>query len=345
MPHAAVTHPLTEPPQPGVPVEIAPGVLWLRLPLPYKLDHINLYLFEEADGWALFDTGIGDDGSIALWERVLAGPLGGRPIVRLVVSHFHPDHVGLAGWMHGRFAPAFHMTLGEYLFSRVMMQPPDDASTAANTEFYRRCGLDAVAVGQVVGRGLGYLSRITGLPPSFERLTHGDTLRMGGRDWRVLTGGGHAPEQAMLWCEADRLLLSADQVLTHITPNVSVFSMQPAANPLTLFLGSLAELRATVDPEVLTLPSHHLPFHGLHARVAELEAHHAERCALIREACRATPRTCADLLPVLFRRALDAHQLSFAVGEALAHINHLVASAALSVEQDGTGVLRYRSQA
>ncbi|MGQ9370437.1 MBL fold metallo-hydrolase [Azospirillum sp. ST 5-10] len=336
-------YPLAEPPPVGTTVEVAPGVLWLRMPLPYALDHVNLYLFEEADGWSVFDTGIGDAASQEIWEGLLATTLGGRPVVRLVVSHYHPDHVGLAGWLHERFAPAFHMTQSEYLFSRLLMQPRDEAATAAYTAFYRRCGLGGEAVEQLLGRGLGYLSRVTGLPPSFERLMPGGSLRMGGRDWRVLTGGGHSPEQALLHCPADRLFLSADQVLAHITPNVSVFMMQPTADPLTQFLDSLAEIRATTAEDTLVLPSHRLPFRGLHTRVAELEAHHAHRCDLILEACRPAPRSCADLVPVLFRRALDAHQLGFAVGEALAHINHLVAKGALAAEADAGGTLLYRS--
>jgi glyoxylase-like metal-dependent hydrolase (beta-lactamase superfamily II) len=318
-------------------------VLWLRLPLPYALDHINLYLFEEADGWTLFDTGIGDDASKALWEEVLANRLGGRPIVRVVVSHYHPDHVGLAGWLHERFGMPLHMAQAEYLFSTFQKQPRDAAAHAAYAAFYRQCGLDETAVEQVLGRGLGYLSRTTGLPPSFERLMAGDTLRMGGRDWRVLTGGGHSPEQVMLYDEAGCLFLSADQVLAHITPNVSVFTVQPNADPLTLFLRSLAELRAQVPEDALVLPSHRLPFRGLHARLTQLEEHHAHRCALILEACAAQPKSCKDLIPVLFHRALDPHQLSFAVGEALAHINHLVVKGTLRKECCADGVIRYRS--
>lgn len=342
MPDSSLHHPVIELPASGTGVDVAPGVLWVRMPLPYALDHVNIYLFEERDGWAVFDTGIGDAVSQDCWEHLLATTLGGRPVVRVVASHYHPDHLGLVGWLHERFAPELHMTQGEYLFSRMMMQPRDAAAQAAHTAFYRGCGLDEPTVDAVMGRGLGYLARTTGLPPSFERLMPGRTLRMGERDWRVLTGGGHSPEQAMLYCPADGLFLSADQVLPHITPNVSVFTMQPKADPLALFLESLNEIRGEVDPGALVLPSHRVPFHGLHTRIAELEAHHAHRCDLILDACAAAARTCAELLPVLFKRALDPHQLGFAVGEALAHINHLVIRGALDVERDGQGVLRYR---
>lgn len=340
---STLRYPMAEPPAPGAAAEIAPGVLWLRMPLPYALDHINLYLFEEADGWTLFDTGIGDDTTREIWEGLFGTVLRGRPIVRLVVSHYHPDHIGLAGWLHERFTPSFHMTQGEYLFSRVMMLPRDEAIHDAYTAFYRRCGVDEEGVEHLLGRGLGYLSRVTGLPPGFERLMPGETLRMGGRDWRILTGGGHSPEQAMLYCAADRLFLPADQVLAHITPNISVFMMQPNADPLAQFLASLAELRETVDADALAMPSHRLPFYGLHTRLGELEAHHAQRCRLILEACGPRSRSCVDVLPVLFKRRLDPHQLGFAVGEALAHINHLVVGGALHVSTDERGVALYRA--
>lgn len=340
---AFVTHPISSAPEFGAPVEIAPGVLWLRLPLPYALDHINVYLFEEEDGWALFDTGIATDESIAHWEHVLAGPLGGRPIKRLVVSHYHPDHVGLAGWMHKRFAPAYHMTTTEYLFCQLMMRHRQAEGDVVNVPFYRACGLDDEGIEQVMRRGLGYLDRVTGLPPRYEGLVRGRTLRMGGRDWIILAGGGHSPDQAMLWCPADNLFLSADQVLTHITPNISVFAVQPNADPLTEFLDSLQQLRETVSANALVLPSHHLPFQGLPTRVDQLTAHHESRCSAIMQACAGGARSTLDILPVLFRRKMDPHQMSFAIGEALAHLNHLIHKGQLAKLTDAAGVDRYRA--
>lgn len=335
-------HPVAVPPPPGQMTEIAPGVLWLRLPLPYALDHVNLFLFEDDGGWALFDTGIGDDTSRALWMTALSGPLGGKPITRLLVSHFHPDHVGLAGWFHDRFAPRFFMPQAEYLYSRMMSGSQDARSRAFQGTFYRQCGLDTERVDQLINRGLSYLTRTTGLPPSFERLIGGQTVRIGGRDWRVLTGGGHSPEQAVLWCEAERLFFSADQVLARISPNVAVFAVEPEADPLGLFVQSLAEIRAAVPENALVLPGHNLPFVGLHRRIDELTEHHEQRCALVVEACRAAPKTCAEVVPLIFRRALDPHQLSFAVGETLAHLNRLIREGRMLAEMQD-GVLSYRA--
>lgn len=335
--------PFAEPPPFGEPVQVAPGILWLRLPLPYALDHVNLYLLEDGDGWALFDTGLGDEHSRILWDSVLKGALGGRPITRLVVSHCHPDHVGLAGWLDERFAPPVHMTQAEYLSTRVLLNGQTDRSRESLKDFYRSCGLDENALDGLLGRGQRYLSQTTGLSPAFEPLIAGQTLRLGGRDWRILTGGGHSPDQAMLWCEADRLFLAADQVLERISPNVSVLAMQPNADPLSLYRASLQELVGTIPPDVLVLPSHRRPFYGLHERARQLDAHHAERCARIAAACRPAAQTCAQLIPVIFHRSLDSHQLGFAVGEALAHINHMVRAGVLSVETGRDGIPVYRT--
>lgn len=340
----SIRHPFPEPPTAGTVATIAPGILWLRMALPFALDHINLYLFEEPDGWSLFDTGLGVEESIAVWESLLDGPvLSGRPVTRLIVSHHHPDHVGLAGWMHRRFAPHFMMTQGEYLYARMLQSPRTPADDEAHTRFFHACGLDGAGIEAMMGRGMNYLKRTSGLPPTFERLADGDTLSLGGRSWRVLTGGGHTLEQAMLFCAEENIILTADQVLTHISPNVGVPLTQPESDPLANFLETLDALDAVCDDDTLALPSHHLPFRGLGVRAAELRDHHARRCDDLLDACRERPATVVDLLPSLFNRRLDAHQMGFAVAEALAHVNHLRRQGALIRDIDTDGIWRYRA--
>jgi glyoxylase-like metal-dependent hydrolase (beta-lactamase superfamily II) len=333
----------SEAPEFGQPIEIVPGILWLRLALPYALDHVNLYLFEEPGGWGLFDTGLGDDRSRETWQQVLAGPLGGKPITQLVVSHHHPDHVGLAGWFEERYAMRVSMTRVEYLFTRFLAQMRSPGQNRMLEQYFGQIGLSETESQNVLGDGLSYLSRVTLMDGGYHRLVQGDGLRLGGRDWRVLTGGGHSQDQMMLWCEADRLFLSADQVLSHISPNVSVYPIEPTDNPLGEYLASLGEIRATIPDDVLVLPGHRLPFHGLHLRAAELAQHHAGRCALIAAGCRERPLSCADLLPILFRRTLDAHQSGFALGEAQAHLNYMQSLGELAAKADAEGVIRYRS--
>lgn len=322
-------------------IEIAPGVFWLRMALPFALNHINLYLFEDGPGWALLDTGVGTPQSIEAWERVLAGPLGGKPITRMLASHFHADHVGLAGWFHERYGIPLHMAQTEYLLSKAL-GVRDEATRSEQAAFYQSTGLKPEQISEILDSGHNYLTLMKRLPESFERIRAGDEIAFGGRAWRVFTGGGHAFEQVMLWCKRDRLFFAADQVLAHISPNVSVLHIQPRANPLSEYLASLAEIQSSIPDDVLVLPCHNLPFYGLHDRTRDLTEHHAHRCELIADACRGESLTCEQILPIMFRRVLDPQQVSFAIGEALAHLNYMVAAGALVVEPGNDCSLRYR---
>jgi len=320
-------------------VEVAPGVLWVRFQLPFQLNHVNVYLIEDDGGWAVLDTGIGNEQTKAAWELMFAGPLAGRRITRVICSHYHPDHLGLVGWLTAKFAAPLWMSRVEFLTSLAVQNP----HFAANLAFYRERGLPLDDSVKVTEGGHGYLRLVTGLPTRFSRLIDGAMLRIGGRDFTVFTGGGHAPEQAMLYDAANRLFLSADQVLTKISPNISVQGMEPDADPLGEYLASLSRLTALVSGDALVLPGHHVPFTGLHTRLAELADHHATRCALIADACRAFPRTPAEMLPVLFKRVMDPHQTGFAFGEVVAHVNYMIGRGALVQERGEDGVLRIRS--
>jgi glyoxylase-like metal-dependent hydrolase (beta-lactamase superfamily II) len=337
--NAPILFPHPEPPPPGGYVEIAPGVLWVRFRLPFLLNHVNAYLIEDDGGWAVLDTGIGNDETKAEWEAVFAGPLAGRRVTRVICSHYHPDHIGLVGWLTEKFAAPLWMSRVEFLTSLAVQNP----HFAANKMFYRERGLPLDDSLKVAEGGHGYLRLVTGLPTRYSRLADGDSLRIGGRAFSVFTGGGHAPEQAMLYDAAGGLFLSADQVLTKISPNISVHGMEPDADPLGEYLTSLSRLAQHVAADALVLPGHHVPFTGLHTRLAELADHHAARCALIIDACRDAPRTPADMLPVLFKRVMDPHQTGFAFGEAVAHVNYLIGRGELRQERSEDGVLRIRS--
>jgi glyoxylase-like metal-dependent hydrolase (beta-lactamase superfamily II) len=338
-PHAALTFPHPEPPPPGGTKEVAPGILWLRLPLPFLLDHVNVYLLREEDGWTLIDTGLGDDATRAIWERVLSGPLEGRPIVRVLATHLHPDHAGLVGWLTRRFDAPLLMSRTDFLVSLAFQ----NQAFAENRPYFRERGLDEPAVERMVTLGLGYLKRTTGLPPQYLRLRAGDTLTLGGRRFDVLTGGGHAPEQIILHAPEAGLFFAADQVLARISPNVAVQSLEPRSDPLGEYLASLQAVGAAIPPDVLVLPGHDVPFIGLHARLGQLAAHHAARLDLLREACRTRALTPMEVVPVLFRRALDPHTTSFAFGEAMAHVNWLLHRGELREERGADGFLRYRT--
>jgi glyoxylase-like metal-dependent hydrolase (beta-lactamase superfamily II) len=336
----ALTYPFPTPPAPGEVVEVAPGILWIRMPLPFRLNHVNIYLIEDGDGWAVLDAGIGNDTTRSIWETLVTGPLAGRRLTRLIVSHYHPDHIGLAGWLAQRFDLPLLMSQTTYLGCLNISLSPGALDAQPYRDFYLRNGLDAKTTGIVTTLGHGYLKMVTPLPPTFNRIVAGDSLRIGGRTFAVLSGDGHAPEQVMLYCAAEKLFLAADQVLAKISPNVSVWAVDPLGDPLGLYLRSLKTLRRELPADTLVLPGHQLPFHGLHERSGELIAHHEHRCAAIENACRMAPRSAADLVPVIFHNPLDPHQMSFAFSEVLAHVNYMVRVGRLVWTEPANGIAR-----
>jgi glyoxylase-like metal-dependent hydrolase (beta-lactamase superfamily II) len=321
---SSLTFPAPEPPPTSQVIEIAPGILWARIPLPFRLNHINVYLIDDGDGWAVLDTGIGNEATRAVWTALVDGPLAGRRLTRLIVTHFHPDHIGLAGWLCERFGLALLTSQTSYLSCANISLSPGALDAKPYRDFYLRHGLDAETTQRVATQGHNYLRMVSGLPPTFMRLVAGDTLKIGGRSFDVLTGNGHAPEQVMLYCAADNVFLAADQVLAKITPNISVWAVDPQGDPLGLYIRSLNELKQQIPADALVLPGHQLPFRGLHTRGDQLIAHHEARCAAIAKACRAAPRSAAELVPVLFHLQLDPHQMSFAFSEVQAHVNYML---------------------
>lgn len=328
--------PFPEPPRPGRWAEVAPGVLWARLALPFRLDHVNVYAIEDRDGWVLVDSGIADPPTREAWEALLP-PLG--RVAALLVTHHHPDHVGLAGWLCERLAVPLWTSRTAFLSVTAFAHLPGLLEADEYGRFYASHGTPPEVAALVSTQGHRYLRRIAMPPRTYRRLAAGGTVPLGGRDWEVLAGEGHAAEQLML--RAKGLLLAADQVIEKITPNVSVLAFEPDGDPLADYEASLRDLAAGTPEGVLVLSGHRLPFVGLHERVAALLAHHEARCDLILRACAEAPRTVWDLLPVLFPRRLDPHETGFALSEALAHVNHLAARGALCWEESG-GLRRVR---
>jgi glyoxylase-like metal-dependent hydrolase (beta-lactamase superfamily II) len=334
--------PVAAPPRPGKTLAIAPGVWWLRMPLPFALDHINLWLLEDGPGWTIVDAGYATPKTQELWERIFAEQLGRLPVTRLIATHYHPDHIGLADWLTRRWQAPLWLTEKEWLFARVMSRDADDFGPLRRG-FARRAGLDEAASAMFGERENSYRRGVPAVPASFQRLADGMTLMIGGREWRVIVGEGHAPELACLYCAETGVLIAGDQVLPKISPNISVAAHEPDGDPLARYLASLAKLRQEIPPATLVLPSHNLPFFGLHRRIDKLIAHHRARCAEVVAAC-AQPKTAMELVPVLFRRGLDWHQMGFALGEALAHLNYLMHQGSLSRVLDSDGAHRFASQ-
>jgi glyoxylase-like metal-dependent hydrolase (beta-lactamase superfamily II) len=336
----ALDHPWSEPPAPGGTIDVAPGVKWLRMPLPFQLNHINLWLVDDGAGWAIVDTGVGLDDVRALWERIFAEHLGGRPVTRVIVTHFHPDHMGNAAWLTERFDVDLWCAQAEYLIGQMAWRTGEARDNEPRLRHYRRNGCSEEALAALRQRGNHYPRLVPTMPTAFREIRDGDALAIGGRRWSVIVGRGHSPEHAALWCEETGVLISGDQVLPRITTNISVWPDQPWGNPLRLYLDSLDRFRG-IGAGALVLPAHGLPFRGLPERLAELRTHHAARLAETLDAI-TEPRSAADIVPVLFRRELDSHQLGFALGEALAHL-HFVEADGRAVRIVGAdGVHRFR---
>jgi glyoxylase-like metal-dependent hydrolase (beta-lactamase superfamily II) len=327
-------------PASGHTLEVAPGVRWLRMGLPFALNHINLWLLEDGDGWTVVDCGIANEATRAAWEQVFAQELGGRPIRRVIVTHCHPDHVGLSGWLCERWQAPLWMTVGEYGFARMMSAGLPGADGPAMVPHFRRHGLnDPQLLAELDARKKYYPSLVPKVPDHFTRLDERYPVRIGTHAWRVITGTGHSPEHAALYCEALGVLISGDMVLPRISTNTSVFPIEPEMDAVGHFLDSLQKF-LPLPQDTLVLPSHGKPFRGLHRRIAQLQAHHAARLDEVRAAC-ATPQSAADIVPLMFQRELDAHQLTFAMGEALAHLHRLSDAGELRRIDGDDGVLRF----
>lgn len=324
------------PPAEGKAHMLAPGVHWVRHPLPFALDHVNVWLLEDGATWTLVDTGVHSSRSQSAWEAVFAGPMQGRSASRVLATHFHPDHIGLAAWLCQRFSSDLWTSRSEWLLARLLHQDQTSALRDEIRTFYSAAGLDDEQTQALTERGNAYARGVPALPARYHRLRQGDGVRIGDRLWRVVTGGGHSPEHVCLACEDAGLLIAGDMILPGISPNVSVWANEPDADPLSEFFDGLSRLRGLPD-DLLVLPSHGVPFYGLHGRIDELLHHHEIRLSEVMDACAAAPQSVGDITRLLFRRPLDTHQLSFAVGEALAHLNHLVARGQVRRETDAAG--------
>jgi len=334
-------------PKPGGTVEVAPGVHWLRTALPFKLDHINLWLLqdndEDGDGWTIVDTGINRDEVRDAWKSVFADHFtDAKPLKRVIVTHFHPDHFGLAGWLTRRFRVPLWMPREEWTQARMLTLETSESSRGAFSRFYHAAGFDEEMMDAAKARAGRYARSVSRAPASFVRIADADEIVIGGRVWRTIVGTGHSPEHACLYSEELDVLISGDQVLPKISPNISVWPQEPEADPLALFLSSLDKLRG-LGPDTLVLPSHNLPFRGLDGRIDDLQSHHAERLEATLGFC-SEPVTGVQVLRQLFLRELDTHQLFFALGETLAHLHYLMGRGKVRRRRDADGVHLFQRQ-
>ncbi|MCI2399570.1 MBL fold metallo-hydrolase [Aliiroseovarius subalbicans] len=320
---APLSFPFPDAPGEGEAVQIADGVLWLRLPLPMKLDHVNVYAFEDADGWTIVDTGFDTSRTRRIWDTLLAGPLGGKPIARVVVTHHHPDHVGLAGMFQRDHGAELITTRTAWLFSRMLLLDEQMVPVDETLAYWRAAGMDPeVYEKRRTERPFNYADIVADMPLGFRRIKEGSVIRFGGRDWDVRIGNGHAPEHATLWSRDCDLVIGGDQLLATISPNLGVYATEPEADPVGDWLDSCETLAPHARDTHLVLPGHKLPFTGLPTRMRQLIQNHHHALERL-EAFLETPHTAGDCFPPLFKRKIGEGEYGLALVEAVGHVNHL----------------------
>lgn len=315
--------PFAEAPAEGKVTEVAPGLLWLRLPLPMTLDHVNCYVLDDGDGWTLVDCGLATNRAKAIFESLLTGPLEGKPLRRLIVTHHHPDHIGLAGWFIARGVELL-TTRTAWLYARMLTLDRQETYSPQALTFARRAGMTEAQLATRAGeRPFNFADVVAPLPLGFTRLSEGAEITAGGRRWRVAYGQGHAPDHAVLFSQDDNLVLAGDQVLPGISPLISVYPTEPAEDPLSAFLTATAALAHLAREDHLVLPGHKLPFTGLPRRLTEMADHHEQALSRLLDHLR-QPRLAVDCFPMLFKRPVTQATFGMALGESVAHLNCLL---------------------
>lgn len=339
-----IRYPWDIPPEHGAAIEVAPGVLWTRLPLPMKLDHVNIYALDEGDSWTVIDTGFASKKSRAIWQDFMAGPLGGKPVSRVIVTHHHPDHVGLAGWFQSDLNAELITTRTAWLMARMLTLDVQEKPVQETLEFWRSSGMDPEIFDKRASeRPFNFGDIVAPMPLGYTRIKQDDTIQIGGRTWDVHIGNGHAPEHATFWSRDDNLVIGGDQLLPSISPNIGVYATEPMADPLAEWLEACERFVPLARADQLVLGGHKLPFTGLPMRLKQLiDNHHGGLKRLL--AYLDTPKTAAACFSPLFKRKIGEGEYGLALVEAIAHLSHLYQTGQVTRTQREDGAFLYQSR-
>ena len=341
-PKPEIDYEFSERPDSGEVMQVATGIKWLRMPLPFALGHINLWLLEDNDGWVIVDTGVCTEESQDVWQRTFVNGMDGRPATRLIVTHLHPDHAGCAGWLAEKLDVELLMTREEYLLCRILVSDTGRPAPEAGVRFYKGAGYSQEELDTYKMRFGSFGKYVAPLPESYRRLQDGNTLLIGANEWQVIVGRGHSPEHACLYCPDLNVLISGDQILPTISSNVSVHPTEPAANPLSDWLASLRDFKEKIPEDVLVLPAHGKPFRGVQERLDHLIHEHETGLSKLHELCK-EPKRAVDTFSALFKGKITGSNLMFATGESIAHLNYLKGTGQMTVQTDEDGIHWYQS--
>ena len=329
-------YPFERPPSEGEAIEVAPGILWIRLPLPMKLDHVNIYAIADGDGWTIVDTGFYSKRGVAIWQKLMAGALQGKPVTRVVVTHHHPDHIGMAGWFQTEHGAELVTTRTAWLMARMLVLDVQPVPTPEAITFYMRGGMAPDILAQrKADRPFNFADCVAPMPQGYSRIREGDRMKIGARDWVVRIGNGHAPEHATLWSE-DGIVLGGDQLIASISPNLGLYPNEPEADPVSDWLEACERLSTHATPDQLVLPGHKLPFKGLPIRLRQLiDNHHGALQRLLEFL--AEPHSAHESFLTLFKREIGGGEYGLALVEAMAHCHHLYLSGQVTraLREDG----------
>jgi glyoxylase-like metal-dependent hydrolase (beta-lactamase superfamily II) len=336
-----LSYPFDNRPNPGELIEVGPGIFWVRMPLPISLNHINLWMLEEQDGWTLVDTGMATEDTKALWEEIFSTHLNSKPVKQVIVTHMHFDHLGLAGWLVEKWGATLCMSRTEYLSSRVIINEIKSDPPEATVAFFRAAGVEESILDEFKVRFNNRSDFVSPLPSHYKRLTDNQVLQIGSLQWTVIIVEGHSPEHICLHCKSLNIMIAGDQILPRISPNISVRPDEPRANPLHNFLRSCESLKNRLNKDVLILPSHGDPFYGVHLRLQDMINEHKKGLQDLLEFC-SQPRSVAEVFPILFKSKINIGNMVIAVGEAVANLNYLVSLKELVVDLGSDGIARYK---
>jgi glyoxylase-like metal-dependent hydrolase (beta-lactamase superfamily II) len=337
-------YPFPAPEVAGVVREVADGILWVRMPLPFALKWINLWLIRDGEGWALVDTGVAMEESRGIWRTIFEDVLKGAPITRVICTHMHPDHIGLAGWICRKFSARLWITRLEYITCRMLVADTGREAPEEGVTFFKAAGWDEDALDSYRVRFGGFGKAVSRMPDAYRRLCDGESFDIGGRTWRIITGNGHSPEHACLVCDELSVIISGDQILPRISSNVSVFPTEPDGDPLDDWIRSCHKLRGALAGDLLVLPAHNEPFRGVHLRLDDLISGHEKALNRVHSRLVTEPRRAVDLFGAMFARPIGPDVLSMATGETIAHLNCLIGRD-LAVREVKDGVAWYRAAA